>query len=79
MMPTRLFAGLLLASALLAGCTSLDEGRSSARSSLGDVGSSIGGGFGRNTDTYGTQRRMDVYGGSTAPVLPTIGAPGYGK
>ncbi len=79
MKPTRLFAALLLAAIPLAGCTSLDEGGSSARAGIGDVGSSIGGGFGRNTDTYGTQRRMDVYGGSTAPVLPTIGTPGYGK
>lgn len=33
----------------------------------------------RTSDTLGTQRRMDVYGGATAPVLPTMGAVGYGK
>lgn len=36
-------------------------------------------GFRRSSDTLGTQRRMDVYGGATAPVLPTMGAPGFGK
>ena len=34
---------------------------------------------GRSADTLGTQRRMDVYGGATAPVLPTMGAVGFGK
>ncbi|MDB5589603.1 hypothetical protein [Enterovirga sp.] len=64
-----------LAASALAGCSSLDSAGSSAR----DLGSSLGGGFTRNTDTYGTGRRVDVYGGSNAPVLPTIGASGYGK
>jgi hypothetical protein len=66
---------LLLASALaLSACSStgLSEGAS-------DLGSSISGGFSRSNDTYGTQRRMDVYGGVTAPVLPSIGTPGMGK
>lgn len=67
---TILAAALLTA---LAGCNSLSE-----RSS-GDFGSSIGSGFVRNGDTNGTQRRVDVYSGSNSPVLPTIGAPGYGK
>lgn len=65
-------AGLL--GLLLAACSS-DGGRSS----LGDIGSSFGSRFTRDGDTNGTQRRMDVYGGSTAPVLPTIGSPGFGK
>lgn len=42
-----------------------------------DWGSSSG--MRRSSDTLGTQRRMDVYGGATAPVLPTMGAPGFGK
>lgn len=62
----------LLASGLvLSGCQSAGD-------SLSDIGSSFGGG-GLSRDTYGTNRRMDVYGGTTAPTLPTIGAPGYGK
>ena len=64
-------AGLLLAGSLLAGC------QSNSNDALGDISSSMSGSLGR--DTYGTQRRMDVYGGATAPTLPTIGAPGYGK
>jgi hypothetical protein len=63
--------GLLLAGALLAGC------QSSSSDSLDDLSGSMSGGLGR--DTYGTNRRMDVYGGATAPSLPTIGQPGYGK
>lgn len=76
-MTARIPASLVAAAlaAALAGCTSLDGAGSSAR----DFGSSLGGGFARSTDTYGTGRRVDVYGGSNAPVLPTIGAPGYGK
>jgi hypothetical protein len=69
----------LLALSALTGCTSLDDARSSASGGANDLGYSLGGGFGRNTDTYGTQRRVDVYGGSTAPSLPTIGASGFGK
>jgi hypothetical protein len=64
--------GLLLAGALLAGCQS--SGRSEA---MEDLQGSMSGGMTR--DTLGTNRRMDVYGGATAPTLPTIGAPGYGK
>lgn len=63
-------AGLLLAGSFLAGCQSSGD-------SFGDLGASMSGGLGR--DTYGTNRRMDVYGGATAPSMPTIGAPGYGK
>jgi hypothetical protein len=63
--------GLLVASSLLAGC------QSSSNDAMSDVSSSMSGGFGR--DINGTNRRMDVYGGATAPSLPTIGAPGYGK
>lgn len=61
---------LLTASALLAGCQSTSD-------SFGDLGASMSGGLGR--DTYGTNRRMDVYGGTTAPTMPTISTPGYGK
>lgn len=61
---------MLTASALLAGCQSAGD-------SFGDLGASMSGGLGR--DTYGTNRRMDVYGGTTAPTMPTISAPGYGK
>ncbi len=75
-MPARRLAAILIGSLSLAGCTSLDDG--SGRSG-GDFGGSIGSGFSRSSDTLGTQRRMDVYGGATAPVLPTIGAPGFGK
>jgi hypothetical protein len=63
--------GLLVAGTLLAGC------QSSSNESLEDLSGSMSGGLGR--DTYGTNRRMDVYGGTTAPSLPTIGRPGYGK
>ncbi len=58
---------LLTAGAVLSGCQSASD----------DIGSSFSGGLGR--DTYGTNRRLDVYGGTTAPTLPTIGALGYGK
>lgn len=79
-MRTFLLAAAALGAALTLGaCTSLDSAGSSARSGASDLGSSLGGGFTRNTDTYGTGRRVDVYGGSNAPVLPTIGAPGFGK
>jgi hypothetical protein len=63
--------GLLVAGSFLAGC------QSGSSDAMGDISSSMSGGLGR--DTYGTNRRMDVYGGATAPTLPTIGAPGYGK
>lgn len=65
-----ILAALLLGVALLAGCQSTGD-------ALSDIGSSFGGAAGR--DTYGTNRRMDVYGGATAPSLPSIGAPGLGK
>jgi hypothetical protein len=64
--------GLIVAGSLLAGCQS-----NSGNDAMSDLSSSMSGGLGR--DTYGTNRRMDVYGGATAPSLPTIGAPGYGK
>jgi hypothetical protein len=64
---------LLVAGSFLAGC----QGSSSSSDSLGDLGASMQGGLGR--DTFGTNRRMDVYGGVTAPTMPTIGASGYGK
>lgn len=66
-------AALLVAQGLLAGCTS------TGNESLDDFGSSVSGGFVRNGDTYGTNRRMDVYGAATAPSLPSIGTPGMGK
>ena len=74
-MKTLLALAALAASLALAGCNSSSERRSDdfGRS----LGSSFEGGLGR--DTYGTNRRMDVYGGATAPSLPTIGASGYGK
>ena len=69
---THLTLPALLAAALtLAGCS----GGSETRGGLDDVS----GGFVRGGDTYGTNRRVDVYGASTAPSLPTIGAVGYGK
>jgi hypothetical protein len=52
---------------------------SSFGDNAGDARSSLSGGFGSNTDTYGTNRRPDVYGGFTQPSLPTMGAVGYGK
>jgi hypothetical protein len=61
---------ILLLGPVLAGCAG-------GRDDLDDFSSSVRGGVGR--DTYGTQRRVDVYGGSTAPTLPTMGATGYGK
>jgi hypothetical protein len=67
--------GLVLAlsvSAFLAGCQS-----SGGDASLGDIGSSFEGSLGR--DTYGSNRRMDVYGGATAPSMPTFGARGYAR
>lgn len=71
-------AGLLGLGAL-AGCSSTEDARSGVSGGASDLGYSVGGGVGRNTDTYGTQRRVDVYGGSTAPSLPTIGASGFGR
>jgi hypothetical protein len=61
---------ILLLGPVLSGCADGREG-------LDDFSSSVRGGVGQ--DTYGTQRRVDVYGGSTAPSLPTMGATGYGK
>lgn len=76
----RPLALAILLLAALAACSSARDGSGEGGASLGDLGSSISGGFGRNTDTYGTQRRVDVYGGSsTAPSLPSIGSPGFGK
>ena len=61
-----LVAALLLGPTLLTACTSTD-----GRDGLDDFSSSMRGGFGQNSNTYGTQRRPDVYGGTTAPSLPT--------
>lgn len=69
-------AAAVTAAALLSGCAGGDDRVSGSAT---DLGSSLRGSLGRNSDTYGTQRRMDVYGGATAPSLPTIGMPGYGK
>jgi hypothetical protein len=69
-----LLAALLLGQSLLSACSSTGAG-----GQVDDFSSSMRGGFGKNTDTYGTQRRVDVYGGTTAPSLPSIGAPGMGK
>lgn len=69
---TKLFCALLLAGAL-AGCQSASGDGSSVGSGASEFGRSLGTRFGSSTDTLGTQRRMDVYGGATAPVLPTAG------
>ena len=61
----------------LAGCTSSRES-SYSREPVGAV-DGVTGGFVRSSDTYGTGRRVDVFGPQNAPVLPTIGMPGYGK
>lgn len=63
---------LLVAALAIAGCASTGGG-------VSDLGESIGSSVGRNSDTYGTNRRPDVYGATTAPSLPSIGAPGLGK
>lgn len=68
-------AALLFGLLSLPGCSTADRG--SFGDGLSDLGTSIGSGFGR--DTLGTNRRVDVYGGSTAPSLPSIGTPGLGK
>lgn len=68
MKPTILILTLVTIAAL-AGC--MDSGSRSEAGALGQMR--------RSEDTLGTQRRMDVYGGATAPVLPTMGARGYGK
>ena len=67
-------ASLLLGQTLLSACSS-----SGSSGQLDDFSSSMRSSVGKNTDTYGTQRRVDVYGGSTAPSLPSMGAPGMGK
>ena len=67
----RLLAGMVLTGLVVAGCTTTD---STAQGSLGDLGSSLGSSFGKNTDTNGTSRRPDVYGGFTRPTLPSIAA-----
>ncbi len=65
----RLLASMLLLGVVVAGCTTTD---STAQGSLGDLGSSLGSSLGKNTDTNGTSRRPDVYGGFTRPTLPSI-------
>jgi hypothetical protein len=72
----KLFATILAASAALALGACSSGGGGSGLSGLSDNGYVVSG---RSADTLGTQRRMDVYGGATAPVLPTMGAVGYGK
>lgn len=73
-----ILATALLATAGLGACTS--NGDKSVRpTSVGDFYSNEPGGFVRSSDTYGTGRRVDVFGPQNAPVLPTIGMPGYGK
>ena len=52
----RLLAGMVLISLAVAGCTTTD---STAQGSLGDLGSSLGSSFGKNTDTNGPTRRRD--------------------
>jgi hypothetical protein len=69
---SRLWPILLVSALAVSGCTSTGSG-------LGDLGDSIGSNVGRSSDTYGTNRRPDVYGATTAPSLPSIGAPGLGK
>jgi hypothetical protein len=60
------------AASLLGGCVSGGGGsRSESTTTVS--------GFNQQSNTLGTQRRMDVYGGATAPVLPTMGAVGFGK
>lgn len=70
-MRTFVLVVAICTSALLAGC------QSSGDPAVGDIGSSFQGSLGR--DTYGTNRRMDVYGGATAPSMPTFGARGYAR
>jgi len=66
----RLLASMLLLGVSVAGCTTTDG---PAQGSLADLGSSLGSSFGQNTDTNGTNRRPDVYGGFTRPTLPSMG------
>jgi hypothetical protein len=66
-LPRPLLLAALVAGAAVAGCSTGDFG-----SGASDLGSSLRGGFTRNTDSNGTQRRMDVNGISTRPVTPTI-------
>ena len=56
---------------LLASCASTS---SNSTAGLQDLGDSLGSSFGKSTDTNGTNRRPDVYGGFTRPSLPTIGS-----
>lgn len=58
---------VLAGAALAAGCTSVSN-------SVGDVGASLGTNIGRDVNPNGTQRRPDVYYGSTRPSLPTFGS-----
>lgn len=62
--------------ALIALATLLAACQSTAQSGLDDVRRSVGANVGRPGDTYGTNRRPDVYGGFTQPVMPTMGARG---
>lgn len=62
--------GLIALAGLLAAC------QSTANSGIDDVRRSVGANVGKPGDTYGTNRRPDVYGGFTQPVLPTMGSRG---
>ena len=69
MSPLPLIAGVI-AGLALSGCSTTDN---AAQGGFRDLGNSLSGGFGANTDPNGTNRRPDVYGGFTRPTLPTIG------
>ena len=67
----RLIASMLLLGVSVAGCATTEG---TAQGGLADLGSSLGSSLGQNTDTNGTNRRPDVYGGFTRPTLPSIGS-----
>ena len=66
-----LIASTVLVGVSVPGCTTTDG---PAQGSLADLGGSLGNSLGQNTDTNGTNRRPDVYGGFTRPTLPSIGS-----
>ena len=68
-LPARLLASALLIGVLVAGCTTTDG---TAQGSLANVGSSLRNSVGQNTDANGTNRRPDVQGNFTRPMLPSI-------
>src|SRR3954447_17026995 len=65
----RLIASMLLLGVSVVGCTTTDG---PAQGGLADLGSSLGNSLGQNTDTNGTNRRPDVYGGCARPAVPSI-------